>query len=394
MNLKPNIMNKSMIACPECGNHIDVNEILKHQIEDQLKSKFDLEKTKLIADQDVKLKFLINQKKVEIKEEFHKENSDRIQEMENELSQKSVQLKELNRKEGEILRLKREQKELKDQSLLEIERKVNLALEKEQERLAELANERSDMQIRTLQKQLEDQKRLTQEMKRKQEQGSMQLQGEVMELAIEEWLVSKFPLDNIDEIKKGAQGADCLQTINTRVSQNCGTIYYESKRTKSFQPAWIEKFKDDIREKKANIGVLVTESMPVGMKRMGMIDGVYICNFDEFKSLSAVLRQSVIQLSEVIATNENKGDKMVMLYEFLTSVEFKLQIEGIVEGFTHMQEDLIKEKNTAKKIWKQREKQLEKVVNNTIGMYGSIKGIAGNSILSVDLLENNFIDNE
>lgn len=387
-------MNKSMIACPECGNHIDVNEILKHQIEDQLKSKFDLEKTKLIADQDVKLKFLINQKKVEIKEEFHKENSDRIQEMENELSQKSVQLKELNRKEGEILRLKREQKELKDQSLLEIERKVNLALEKEQERLAELANERSDMQIRTLQKQLEDQKRLTQEMKRKQEQGSMQLQGEVMELAIEEWLVSKFPLDNIDEIKKGAQGADCLQTINTRVSQNCGTIYYESKRTKSFQPAWIEKFKDDIREKKANIGVLVTESMPVGMKRMGMIDGVYICNFDEFKSLSAVLRQSVIQLSEVIATNENKGDKMVMLYEFLTSVEFKLQIEGIVEGFTHMQEDLIKEKNTAKKIWKQREKQLEKVVNNTIGMYGSIKGIAGNSILSVDLLENNFIDNE
>ena len=387
-------MNKSMIACPECGNHIDVNEILKHQIEDQLKSKFDLEKTKLIADQDVKLKFLINQKKVEIKEEFHKENSDRIQEMENELSQKSVQLKELNRKEGEILRLKREQKELKDQSLLEIERKVNLALEKEQERLAELANERSDMQIRTLQKQLEDQKRLTQEMKRKQEQGSMQLQGEVMELALEEWLVSKFPLDNIDEIKKGAQGADCLQTINTRVSQNCGTIYYESKRTKSFQPAWIEKFKDDIREKKANIGVLVTESMPVGMKRMGMIDGVYICNFDEFKSLSAVLRQSVIQLSEVIATNENKGDKMVMLYEFLTSVEFKLQIEGIVEGFTHMQEDLIKEKNTAKKIWKQREKQLEKVVNNTIGMYGSIKGIAGNSILSVDLLENNFIDNE
>ena len=394
MNLKPNVMNKSMIACPECGNHIDVNEILKHQIEDQLKSKFDLEKTKLIADQDVKLKFLINQKKVEIKEEVHKENSDRIKEMENELSQKSVQLKELNRKEGEILRLKREQKELKDQSLIEIERKVNLALEKEQERLAELANERSDMQIRTLQKQLEDQKRLTHEMKRKQEQGSMQLQGEVMELAIEEWLISKFPLDTIDEIKKGAQGADCLQTINTRVSQNCGTIYYESKRTKSFQPAWIEKFKDDIREKKANIGVLVTESMPSGMKRMGMIDGVYICNFDEFKSLSAVLRQSVIQLSEVMATNENKGDKMVMLYEFLTSVEFKLQIEGIVEGFTQMQEDLIKEKNTAKKIWKQREKQLEKVVNNTIGMYGSVKGIAGNSIPSVELLENNFIDNE
>ena len=389
MNLKPFVMNRSIIACPECGNHVDVNEILKHQIEDQLKSKYDLEKSKLIADQDAKLKSLIQKSKAKMKEEVHKENSERIKEMENELSQKSIQLKELNRKEGEILRLKREQKEIKEKSLLEVERKVNLALENEQDRLSKLADERSEMHIRTLKKQLEDQKSLTQEMKRKQEQGSMQLQGEVMELAIEEWLMSEFPLDTIDEIKKGAQGADCLQTINTRVSQNCGTIYYESKRTKSFQPAWIEKFKDDIREKKANIGVLVTEAMPVGMKRMGMIDGVYVCNFDEFKSLSAILRQSIIQLSEAMTTNENKGDKMVLLYDFLTSVEFKLQIEGIVEGFTKMQQDLIKEKNAAKKNWKQREKQLDKVVNNTIGMYGSIKGIAGNVIQSVELLENN-----
>jgi hypothetical protein len=217
----------------------------------------------------------------------------------------------------------------------------------------------------------------------------MQLQGEVMELAIEEWLKNKFPLDLIQEVKKGAQGADCLQIINTRGSENCGSIYYESKRTKSFQPAWIEKFKNDIREKKANIGVLVTEAMPSGMKRMGMVDGVYVCSFEEFKGLSVVLRQSVIQLSNAMSTNENKGDKMTLLYEFLTSVEFKLQIEGIVEGFTTMQQDLVKEKNSIKRIWKQREKQIEKVVNNTIDMYGSIKGIAGNSIPSVELLESN-----
>src|SRR5690606_27252105 len=146
-----------------------------------------------------------------------------------------------------------------------------------------------------------------------------QLQGEVMELAIEEYLSKTFPLDTIDEIKKGATGADCVQIVNTREEQNCGTIYYESKRTKAFQPTWIEKFKNDIRTKKADIGVLVTEVMPSDMDRMGMKEGVWICTFEEFKGLSAVLRQSIIQLNQAVQSQENKGDKMSMLYDFLTS---------------------------------------------------------------------------
>ena len=224
-------------------------------------------------------------------------------------------------------------------------------------------------------------------MKRKQEQGSMQLQGEVMELAIEEWLTGNFPLDTIDEIKKGANGADCLQTVNTREIQNCGSIYYESKRTKSFQPAWIEKFKNDIRDKKANLGVLVTEVLPGDMQRMGMKEGIWICTYEEFKGLSAVLRQSLIQVNQAVQSQENRGDKMEMLYDFLTSTEFRLQIEGIVEGFSQMQEDLNKEKNAMKRIWTQREKQIDKVIKNTLGMYGSIRGIAGNAVQAVKALE-------
>ena len=390
MNLKPNVMNKSMIACPECGNHIDVNEILKHQLQEEFKSKLENIKSRLIMDQDSKIKSIIDAKKLDFKKEIEKENEDRINEMEQELSQKSEKLKSLNKKEGEILRLKRDFNLLKEQSDIEAKKKVNEALESEYDRLSNLANSKSQMKIKELEKKLEDQIDLTQQMKRKQEQGSMQLQGEVMELAIEEWLKNKFPLDLIQEVKKGAQGADCLQIINTRGSENCGSIYYESKRTKSFQPAWIEKFKNDIRDKKANIGVLVTEAMPSGMKRMGMVDGVYVCSFEEFKSLSYVLRESIIQLSRAMTSNENKGDKMQLLYEYLTSIEFKLQIEGIVEGFTTMQHDLIKEKNSMNRIWKQREKQIDKVVKNTIDMYGSIKGIAGNSVPSVELLENSY----
>jgi hypothetical protein len=229
-------------------------------------------------------------------------------------------------------------------------------------------------------------------MKRKQEQGSMQLQGEVQELAIEEWLAANFPLDSIEEIKKGARGGDCIQTVNTRTSQNCGTIYYESKRTKDFQPSWIEKFKSDIRIKGANIGVLVTEVLPSDMDRMGLKEGIWICTYDEFKGLCKVLRESIVQVSNALASQENKGDKMVILYDYLTSNTFHMQIEAIVEGFTQMKIDLDSEKRSMQKSWKMREKQIEKVIDNTIDMYGSIKGIAGSAIQDIKQLDMPYTD--
>jgi len=194
-------------------------------------------------------------------------------------------------------------------------------------------------------------------------------------------------LDSIEEIKKGARGGDCIQVVNTRSRQNCGKIYYESKRTKDFQPSWTEKFKADMREKGADIGVLVTEAMPSDLERMGIKDGVWICSYEEFKGLCAVLRESVIQLSLAVASQEGKGDKMHMLYDFLTSNTFKMQVEAIVEGFSQMKADLESEKRSMQRIWKQREKQIEKVITNTIDMYGSIKGIAGNAIQPVKALE-------
>jgi hypothetical protein len=193
-------------------------------------------------------------------------------------------------------------------------------------------------------------------MQRKAEQGSMQVQGEVQELAMEEWLAGAYPLDSIEEIKKGALGGDCIQTINTRAATNCGRIYYESKRTKSFQPRWIEKFKKDILEKGANIGVLVTETMPSDMPQMGQRDGVWICTFSDLPSLSQVLRDSLITIHRVLAGQENRGDKMSLVYDYVTSDEFRLQVEAIVEGFTQMQNDQDTEKRAMARILKQREK--------------------------------------
>jgi hypothetical protein len=408
--------NQTSIQCPNCGTAIDVNDILKHQLEDSIRKEFQalanqqameladkkqaLEKAKLEFEAKKKqenelfAERLENAKKAsereiteKLKKKIEEESKDRVLEMEKELSEKSEKLRELSKMEGEVAKLQREKLELKEEIEAETQKQLTATLALEREKIRKQEDEKNELKFATLQKQLEDQKKLTEEMRRKQDQGSMQLQGEVMELAIEEWLATQFPLDTINEIKKGASGADCLQTVNTRELQNCGTIYYESKRTKTFQTAWIDKFKDDIRDKNANLGVLVTEVMPSGMDRMGFRDGIWICTFEEFKGLSAVLRQSIIQVSQAVTSQENKGDKMTMLYDFLTSNEFRLQMEGIVEAFIQMQNDLNKEKKAMTNIWKQREKQIEKVVQNTLNMYGSIRGIAGNAVQTIKALE-------
>lgn len=408
--------DQTTITCPKCANSIDVNEILKQQLEENIRKEFEAQATakdfalaikndelvRVKADFEAKKKQenelfierLEKEKKaaekeitVRLKTKLDEENSDRLLGMEKELSEKSEKLRELSKMEGEVAKLQREKLELKDTIEAEAQKQLNATLIIERDKIRKQEDDKNELKFKELQKKLEEQKKLTEEMKRKQEQGSMQLQGEVMELAIEEWLSSHFPLDTIDEIRKGANGADCLQIVNTRELQNCGTIYYESKRTKGFQPAWIEKFKNDIRDKKANLGVLVTEVMPSGMDRMGFKDGIWICTFDEFKGLSAVLRQSVINLSQAVLSQENKGDKMEMLYDFLTSNEFRLHMEGITEGFTQMQTDLSSEKRAMQRIWSQREKQIDKVINNTVHMYGSIRGIAGNAVQAVKALE-------
>lgn len=318
---------------------------------------------------------------------FREEQNAQLSALEKELNEKSAQLKEFNKAKADIARLTREKDELKETIEAEAEKKLTEILKGEKERIRKIEEDRMTLKVSEKEHIIEQLKHQLQEAQRKADQSSMQLQGEVQELAIEEWLAASFPLDTIAEIKKGARGGDCLQVVNTRSRQNCGAIYYESKRTKEFQPAWIEKFKADMRDKGAHIGVIVTDAMPKDMDRVGQKDGIWICTFEEFKGLCFVLRESVIQISNAVATQENKGDKMAMLYDYLTGNEFKLQIEAIVEGFTQMSADLEAEKRAMQGIWKKREKQIEKVILNTSFMYSSIKGIAGNAVGSIKLLE-------
>ncbi len=414
---------KTTIKCPNCNTDIDVNDILYHQLEDELKQKNIAEQKKLQEatakkeeefkkaketleaqqeaikeqrekfDEELKkatqLQLKVEKQKLQesIKKELEEEQSESIALLKKELDEKSNQVKELNKSKAEIEKLKREKEEITSKVQADAEVALTKRLQEEKLLIQKTADEQNELKLKQKEEQLKQLQEQLQIAQRKAEQGSMQLQGEVQELAIEEYLADKYPFDVIEEIKKGARGADCIQIVHTREVQNCGKIYYESKRTKDFQKSWIEKFKADMRDKGVDVGVLVTEVLPSGMDRMGLVDGIWVCTFDEFKGLSSVLRDGIIKINHAKKSEENKTDKMSLLYGYLTSTEFSMQIEAIVEGFTTMKSDLETEKRSMARIWKQRDKQIDKVLENTIGMYGSIKGIAGNAIGNVKALE-------
>ena len=406
---------QSSVKCGNCGAEVDVNLALKTELELEMKQKmaaarreFDKEieikraeyKAHLDAlsakekEFDAKFAAALNAKKTEleneIKAKLEGENLNIVNALKTELEAKSKQINELNLKTLEIEKLKREKSEFESALMAKTEAELSKRLNEEKERLGKALAEQNELKFKQKDEQLEALKKQLNEAQRRIEQGSEQLQGETQELAIEAWLREKFVFDVIDEVKKGANGADVMQIVNTREVQNCGKIYYESKRTKNFSNEWIEKFKADMRASGADVGVLVSEARPRELERMGLVDGVWVCNYEEFKALCFVLRQGVVELNFARNSAQNRSNKMEMLYSYLVSNEFKMRIEAIVEGFSAMSEELEREKNAMKRIWKSREKQIEKVRDNAIEMFGSIKGIAGNAIGEIRTLELGF----
>lgn len=404
------------VKCPNCGQKIDVNQILYHQLQEDAKKQYEkklveqqkqfdlqfaemgkekasLEKMKSelteSIEKGVNKKLIAEKTKIEkiIREQIVEEKSAELKSLQEQLDQKIQDTKELNKVKIDFAKLSREKNELKEKIEAESEQKINEKISEEKVRIRKETDEKNKLKIAEKDYLINQLKEQLQESQRKIEQGSMQVQGEVQELAIDEFLKAHFPLDTIIEIKKGARGADSLHQVNSRTKQNHGSVYYESKRTKDFQLSWIEKFKKDMRDKGALFGVIITDAYPKDLERMGQIEGVWICSMEEFRGLCFVLRESVILLDTAIQSQENKGSKMELLYELLTGNEFRMQFEAIVEGFSQMQNDLSKEKRAMESLWKQREKQIQKVIINTVQMHGSIKGIAGSSIATIKGLE-------
>ncbi|MEI8053826.1 MAG: DUF2130 domain-containing protein [Bacteroidota bacterium] len=409
------------IKCPNCGNVFDVENVLSADLEKkfQLAYQEKLNDSLIKVEEDKKtleveqLKFeekkkkeneLFNEKikneKIKIESELNEKITKNISAdyqnklliMEQQNKDNTLKLKEARDKE--LVYLQKEQ-ELKDKEAeLEITIQKQLQNERvsitekiklqEQERSA-LKEDEYKMKMKELEKQLDDQKKLADEMKRKAEQGSMQLQGEVQELALEELLKSNFPFDLITEVGKGVKGADCILTIRNQNGQECGKIIFESKRTENFAVEWIDKLKADMVSQKADIAVIVTKAMPKDQDHFGEKNGVYLCSFKEVKSLTNILRNAIVKIYETRKSQENKGEKMVSLYNYLTSQEFMGNWNAMREGFKNLRGMLQKEREDFEKNWKKKEKQIDLIIQNSLQISGSMEGIAGQDAINMQL---------
>ncbi len=314
--------------------------------------------------------------------------------LENTNKEAEEKLKASRLKEMEFLQKEQQLKNREEEMELQLQRKLQEQRNELSEQIRKQEHEKNlvkdtehQMRVMELTKQLDDQKKLAEEMKRKAEQGSMQLQGEVQELILEDLLRNSFPFDLITEVGKGVRGADCVQVIRNQFGQECGKIIYESKRTKDFGGDWIEKLKKDMRSIGVDVAVIVTQCYPKGMDCFGEKDGVWICSFDEAKAVAYILRDSVIRLYNATRSQENKGDKMHLLYDYLTGTEFAEQWKAIREGYMDMRTSILKERETMERLWKAREKQLDKVLLNAAHIRGSVDGIAGSDVVRLSLTD-------
>ena len=400
------------IKCPNCGHSFDVEEALSGKLEAHFKSeyekkvteqaeKFNQEKRKIEEEKrlfeeqreregelfQAELTKQLKHEKSKIEKEALESVEEKMKALQEENEKRRAENKSLKEKEVALLKQEAELKEKQEDLNLQMEKQL-LEKQKEIEDKAR-AKERESFELEKVKllKQIEDNKKLAEEMKRKAEQGSMQLQGEVQELALEDLLSRTYPFDIIEEVPKGVRGADAIQIVINSNQQKCGSIVYESKRTKNFVNDWIEKLKQDQSICKADIAVIVTETYPGDMDRFGEKNGVWICSFHEVKSLSFVLREMLIKTNSLKLSQENKGDKMELLYNYLTSNEFVQNIKRIVENYDSMINQLNSEKKAMHKIWAEREKQIWVVQENVSALFGSIKGIAGNSLQTADVLQ-------
>ena len=375
------------ITCPHCHRTFPLEEALSGQLEAHYQAEF----TKKLEEQQLNQKKEQDQRvaeeRVKAQQEALLQVEEKMKTLEEENEKRKQENLALRQKEIDLLRKEKLVKEREEELQLNLDKQMLERQDEIEMRAIARAEEAFALEKAKLLKQIDDNKKLAEEMKRKAEQGSMQLQGESLELAVERVLGETYPFDRIEEVPKGIRGADCIQTVINSSQQVCGRIVYESKTTKAFGNDWIDKLKQDQLSCKADIAVLVTQSYPKDMDRFGEKDGVWICSFDEVRSVSFVLRQMLIRVQGLRSTEENKGEKKELLYRYFTSGEFVQNVKRIVENYDKMTDQLNREKKAMHKLWSERESQIWTVQENLAALFGRIKGITGEELPDAGLLE-------
>lgn len=410
---KQNMSLKNTVVCPTCHTEFDLDAALTARLEDQIRTSFEAEQKRWAQQvQQRELELKQQQDEFDAKrkreneimlERIKKETDARTKVMEEELrkeislqhEQKIVflqkqqqeaeaKLKQLQQQELEILQLTRKLQEQQEQEEFKL-KKQRLDLESElKEKLTQdilhKEREKFDLEKRELEKQLSDQKKLTETMTRKLEQGSQQMQGEIQELKLEEMLQQHFPFDVLQEVGKGKRGADCILVVRNENGFECGRIIFESKRTTAFNKEWLSKLKEDMLDAKCDLSILVTQTMPEEIKGFDQREGVWICKMQDVIQLVKAVREGILNVARARKFNENKGEKKEMLYTYFTGNEFMQQMRAINEAYLYLKSSIDKERLQMERMWKEREKQIDKVLLNNSHLIGTIKGIAGEDV--------------
>lgn len=412
-----------VITCPSCNAEIKLTESLaaplieatKAQYEKQFKQinseiaerektlndldkKLKIEKQELDKkiQEEVSLKVIEEKTKIGIEEKIKARNeisielegkAKELQNLEELLKSKDLKLAEAQKTQADLLRKQRELDDEKRELDLTVEKKIQAGLEAAKSTARKEAEDHLKFKVLEKDQTITSMQKTIEELKRKAEQGSQQLQGEVQELELENTLKSKFPYDNIEPVPKGEFGGDVLQRVVSLSGQFCGTIIWESKRTKSWSDAWLAKLRDDQRTAKAEIAIIVTQVLPKGVETFDLIDGVWVTSPKSVVPLAMILRNSLTDISNIRQISEGQATKTEMIYQYLTGPRFKHRVEAIVEAFTTLQDDLDTEKKLLTKQWAKRQTQIERVMNSTVGMYGDLQGIAGKSFQEIEGLE-------
>ncbi len=391
-------MNQEKIKCPKCGHMIELSEAISHDIEDRLKAKYNQQIQQIKTDSQTALKQKEEDYDLRLKEERNKLMAKaqkealesvnlEVQDLKAQLNEKSEKLQASQQTELDLRKRTRELEEKEKNLELEVTRKLDDERKHIQEDITKDLEDRHRLKDAEKDKQLTDMRKKIDDLQRKAEQVSQQTQGEVLELELEDLLKTEFSFDDIEPVAKGVKGADVLQIVKNQSGKICGKILWETKRTKNWSDSWIQKLKDDQREAKADICVIVSDALPEGMDHFRQISGVWVSDIASAMSLAGALRTVLLQVARANTAQEGKNEKMELMYKYLIGPEFRNRVEAIVESFVAMKTDLDAEKRATQKIWAKREKQIESVITHVSGMHGDLQGIAGASLPNIKLLE-------
>jgi len=400
------------IICPKCKYEIEVTEALSSRMREQLRKEYEAElrlreqEFAAKADQlrqreqalkdaqqaiDAEVQARVARERARVEQDALAKAKEAVlmelKDKEAQLSETKAKLDEAQKLELDLRKRARELEEQQRELDLTLARKLDEQRQKIREQAKKEANEERALKEAEKDKLIEDLRRQIGELQRKSEQGSQQAQGEVMELELEDLLRRQFPYDEIVPVPKGVHGGDVIQHVHDAGGILCGTILWESKRTKAWSDGWLPKLRDDQRAAKAQFAVLASVELPRGLSTFACIDGVWVTSRACAMGLAAALRAGLIEVAAAKRSLEGRQGKMELLYNYLSGPDFRHRVEGIVEAFVTLREDLEAEKRATQRLWAKREKQLERAVANTAGFYGDLSGIIGASLPQIEQLQ-------